>query len=51
MNAPILPQAKSEDAITQTMQYQVEVVKLLNHMAGSLATIAKALDAIAKKQP
>ncbi len=51
MKESILPPATPEDAITTTMLYQREVVKLLNHIAGSLATIAKALDSTANKQP
>jgi hypothetical protein len=47
----ILPEPTPQNAIAAQMQFQIEVLKLLNHMALSLESIAKGIDKTEHKKP
>jgi hypothetical protein len=46
----MLPAPTPENAITQQMIFQLEIVKRLDLMAASLQTIAASIETLAKKQ-
>ncbi len=48
--ARTLPAPTPENAITMQMQFQLELIKLIDHIAISLRSISTSLEKIANKQ-